>query len=337
MKIGFRCSEGGQVFDEALREVERGEELGFDSVWVAEHQGWDIYWPTSHIALAAFAARTEEIDLGTSITLLSQTNPIRLAGEANLVDRISDGRFHLGVGVGWHEREMENLGYDFETRGPRTTEHMKAMNALWAEDVASFDGEFVSFEDFELTPEPVQDPHPPVFVGGGVDVSLRRAAYLGDAWFPLWLESIEELEPKYERYREYVRETGDDPGEREEPILRIAWIDEDRDVARDRIEDLVRTMIQAYMDLGLDVPEPMEDIVAGRGDFEELADGRLIYGDPEEVTERILAFEALDVDHMVLKLSNPGVDHERIMEFLDLLGEDVLPHVQDSPSSGFAG
>lgn len=328
MKIGMRCSEGGQQYHEALAQVERAEELGFDSAWVAEHQGWDIYWPTSHIALAGFATRTDEIELGTSITLLPQCNPIRLAGEANLVDHISEGRFTLGVGVGWREQEMENLGYDFDSRGRRMTEHLEAMNALWDQEVAEYHGEFVDFEGFELTPEPAQDPHPPVWVGGGIDASLKRAAYEGQAWFPVWLESIEELRPKYERYDEYVREAGDDPGERSRPILRIAWIDEDRETAREEIEDLVRSMIQAYIDLGLDVPPPMRDIVEGTGDFEERAAGRLIYGDPEQVVEQLRTFESeLGIDHMVLKLSNPGVDHDQLMRFLDLLGDDVLPHV----------
>jgi len=108
------------------------------------------------MALAGLATRTESIELGTSVTLLPQANPVRLAGEVNLLDQISEGRFNLGVGVGWRESEMENLGYDFEERGARMTDHLKAMNALWEDDVATYDGEFVSFEEFELTPEPVK-------------------------------------------------------------------------------------------------------------------------------------------------------------------------------------
>lgn len=328
MKLGFRCSEGSDNFQNALREAVRAEEQGIDSVWVAEHHGWDIIWPSSHMALAGLATRTETIELGTSVTLLPQVNPVRLAGEINLLDQISDGRCRLGVGVGWRESEMENLGYDFSERGSRMTDHLKAMRALWERDVASYDGRHVSFDEFELSPEPVQEPHPPVWVGGGVDRSLERAARLGDAWFPVWLEPIEELEPMYRRYEEYVREAGDDPDERERPILRVAWVDEDPDVARERLREFFDSLVQRYRDRGAEVPAAMQEAV--RGDFESFADGRLIYGDPEECVERIEAFERrLGVDHMVLKLYNPGVDHEQMMQFIDLLGDGVVPHLAE--------
>lgn len=328
MKLGVRCSEGDGNFEEALREVEFAEEQGIDSAWVAEHHGWDAIWPTSHIALAALATRTERIELGTSITLLPQANPVRLAGEANLVDHISGGRFTLGVGTGWREDEMENLGYSFEDRGPRMTEHMEAMNALWADDVASYDGEFVSFDDFELSPGPVQEPHPPVWVGGAVDQALRRAAYLGDAWFPVWLENIEELKPRYETYRKYVREAGDDPADRTNPILRVGWVAQEPEAAREHLIEVFDRTIQRYRDRGSEIPSGMQDAV--QGDFEEFAYGRFAYGDPDEFLDHLKLFEdELDVDHIVLKLYNPGVSHEAMMNVLSVLGEEVVPHLGD--------
>lgn len=100
IKVGFRCTEGGQRFEEALTEVQRAEDVGFDSAWVAEHHGWDAKWLNSHIVLAGFAAATDEIELGTGVTVLPQTNPVSLAGVANLVDVVSNGRVVFGVGTG---------------------------------------------------------------------------------------------------------------------------------------------------------------------------------------------------------------------------------------------
>lgn len=325
MKIGFRCSEGSDNFQNALRETVYAEEQGLDSVWVAEHHGWDIIWPSSHMALAGLATRTETIELGTSVSLLPQTNPVRFAGEINLLDQISEGRLRLGVGVGWRESEMENLGYDFSERGSRMTDYLKAMRTLWRQDAASYDGQHVSFDEFELSPDSVQKPHPPVWVGGGVDRSLKRAATLGDAWFPVWLDTIEELEPMYERYDKYVRDAGDNPNERQRPLLRVAWIDEDPDEARKRLQEFFNTLVQRYRDRNAKIPAAMQEAV--QGDFEAFADGRLIYGDPEECVERIEMFEQrLGIDHIVLKLYNPGVNHEQMMQFIDLLGDQVVPH-----------
>jgi len=329
MKLGFRCSEGSGNFSNALRETVRAEEVGFDSVWVAEHHGWDVIWPSSHMALAGLATRTDTIELGTSITLLPQANPVRLAGEVNLLDEISEGRFTLGVGVGWRRDEMENLGYNFDERGPRMTEHLEAMHALWDSDTASYDGEYVSFEGFELTPDAVQSPRPPVWVGGGVDVALKRAAYLGDAWFPVWLPSVAELEAMYDRYDEYVREAGDDPEERERPMLRVAWIDEDADAARAGIREFFDRLIAKYRDRGAPIPDEMQSGLDG--DFEAFAEERFVFGTPEECLEDIEALQKrLGTTHLVLKLYNPGIDHEQMLSFIELFGDGVIPHLQDA-------
>lgn len=328
MKIGFRCSEGNGNFENAIREVVRAEEQGFDSAWVAEHHGWDVIWPSSHMALAGFATRTETIELGTSITLLPQVNPVRLAGEVNLLDEISDGRFTLGVGVGWRQDEMENLGYDFDSRGRRMTEHLQAMRTLWQDDTASYDGEYVSFDEFELSPDPIQTPHPPVWVGGGVDAALKRAAYLGNAWFPVWLPGIAELEDMYERYDEYVRDAGDDPEQRERPLLRVAWIDENSDKARKGIREFFDRLIEKYRERGAPIPDAMKEGL--HGDFETFANERFVYGNPEECLEDIEALRnRLGTTHLVLKLYNPGIDHEQMMEFIDLFGDEVIPHLEE--------
>jgi len=326
MKIGFRCSEGGPVFDEALAEAEFAESVGFDSVWVAEHHGWDTFWPSSHLALAGLATRTDRLELGTSVTLLPEANPLRLAGEVALLDQISDGRFRLGVGVGWHAQEMENLGYDFERRGPRMTEHLEVMRTCWTESVASYDGEFVSFEDFELSPRPVQDPHPPIWVGGGVDAALKRAARLGEAWFPVWIPSISELQERMATYDSFVRGAGEDPSDRARPLLRTTWIAEDSETARANMKDMFATLIDTYRAEGGPISTDLTDAL--ERDFDSFADGRFVYGTPTECAADLRRYEAeLDIDHLVLKLANPGVSHDQVMRFLELFGDDVLPEL----------
>jgi len=112
---------------------------------------------------------------------------------------------------------------------------------------------------------------------------------------------------------------------------RVAWVDEDPDVARERLQEFFDRLVQNYRDRNAMIPAAMQEAV--NGDFEEFADGRLIYGDPEECVDRIEEFEdRLGIDHMVLKLYNPGVDHEQMMEFIELLGEGSFHTLGVTPS-----
>lgn len=187
--------------------------MGFHSLWIPDHvvtfakygpnypygdgdskvgpHGWiDPLW-----ALAAAATMTTTIRLGTGILILPQRNPVILAKEVVALDYMTDGRFNLGVGVGWSPEEYAALGVPWEGRGHRTDEYLKAMNVLWTDEVSTFEGDCVSFRDAVALPKPRQTPRPPVFIGGQTQPALRRAARLGDGWLS-WMLQPEELSSK---------------------------------------------------------------------------------------------------------------------------------------------
>lgn len=176
------------------------EERGFDSFLLTEHThipaSRESPWPGgaelptrySHtfdpfVALAAMAAVTERIGLGTAVSLVCQHDPIVLAKVVASLDRISGGRFELGIGMGWNREEMANHGVDPRTRTRRMREHVLAMRAIWTQDEASFDGEFVRFERIWSWPKPQRVV--PVVVGGGGPAVLDRVLEYGDGWIPL--------------------------------------------------------------------------------------------------------------------------------------------------------
>ena len=117
--------------------------------------------------------------------ILPQRNPLVLAKELATLDRLSGGRLELGIGVGWVREEAEAVGSDFGTRGKRADEYIRVMRTLWSEDVASFDGDHVSFERMVSEPRPVQAGGVPIVVGGHSAAAARRAGRLGDGFFPL--------------------------------------------------------------------------------------------------------------------------------------------------------
>jgi probable F420-dependent oxidoreductase len=180
------------------------EERGFDSLFVAEHThipasrdspypgGGELPGKYFHtydpfVALTAAAQATSTLRIGTGICLVTERDPITTAKEVASLDHLSGGRFEFGVGAGWNREEMANHGTDPSTRMRLFRERVEAMKAIWTNDEASYDGEFVKFERIWSWPKPIQRPHPPVLVGGLGPTVLDRVLAFGDAWFPNYM------------------------------------------------------------------------------------------------------------------------------------------------------
>jgi probable F420-dependent oxidoreductase len=156
------------------------------------------------VALTAAACATSRLRVGSGICLVTERDPIVTAGEVASLDHLSGGRLEFGVGAGWNREELRNHGTDPRTRMRLMRERVDAMKAIWTQDEASYDGEFVSFERIWSWPKPVQHPHPPVLVGGNGPTVLDRVLEFGDAWLPNYarggtLERIAELHARAQR------------------------------------------------------------------------------------------------------------------------------------------
>ena len=136
------------------------------------------------VALAQVAAVTERLLIGTGICLVVERDPIVCAKEVASLDRLSGGRVLFGVGAGWNREEMENHGTDPGRRFGVMRERIAAMKAIWTEDEAEYHGRHVDFDPIWCWPKPIQDPHPPLLVGGGGDRVLERVVAFGDEWMP---------------------------------------------------------------------------------------------------------------------------------------------------------
>ena len=201
MDIGFFSYNS----DYGIRPGELAKELesrDFDSFWVGEHThipasrktpfpgGVELPRPYYHfrdpfVSLAAAAAVTKTLKLGTGISLVVQHDPIILAKTVATLDHLSNGRFEFGIGGGWNQEEMENHGYPFKHRWKLLHERIQAMKAIWTEKEASYSGEYINFENIISYPKPTQTPHPPVLMGGATDMSLKRVARYCDGWMPI--------------------------------------------------------------------------------------------------------------------------------------------------------
>lgn len=136
------------------------------------------------VALTAVAGATRHLLIGTGVCLVIERDPIILAKEVASLDHLSGGRFLFGIGGGWNREEMENHGTDFDSRWKLLRERLDAMKAIWGNDEATYHGEFVNFDAILCWPKPLQEPHPPILVGGEHVNNLKRVVRYGDGWMP---------------------------------------------------------------------------------------------------------------------------------------------------------
>lgn len=175
-----------------LQTALKAEAAGFDTLFVNDHvivddsprsEPWrNVYDPL--MTLAYVAARTDRIRLGTSVLIMPYRNPIVTAKMVATLDQLSDGRAIVGIGAGWNEAEYAALDVPHQERGARTNEYLRLWKACWEPDPVTFHGRFFSFNDMHVSPKPVQQPHPPIWVGGSGRPSLRRAARFAEVWQP---------------------------------------------------------------------------------------------------------------------------------------------------------
>jgi len=211
----------------------RVEALGFESLWMGEHPIIPVnaaeavrygvplpenyrHMPDQMVSLAAAAAATTTLKLGTNICIVPQHDPIQLAKQAATLDRISNGRLIFAYGTGWIEEEAAVFGYRFDQRLGRTLDFMRAIKALWTSEPAEYAGQHVAFPPIHCNPKPLQQPHPPILIGSGNDKTdntriLKRVAASADGWLPSFL-SPAQMREQLSLLREFCDEEGRDFG-----------------------------------------------------------------------------------------------------------------------------
>lgn len=197
VRFSTRCPNSDYLGFEASPEAivaaaKKAEEVGFDAIFVNDHiivgddarsAPWtNVYDP--FVSMSFIAAHTTRIGVGVSVLIMPYRNPIGSAKALATLDRMSGGRVIAGIGVGWNEAEFAALGVPFHERGARTTEYLRLWQACWAPGKVSFAGKFVSFAGMHVSPKPLQQPHPPIWIGGASDAALRRAARFAAVWQP---------------------------------------------------------------------------------------------------------------------------------------------------------
>jgi len=233
MKFGLMYSNVISHPDAAVALARSAEDVGIESLWTVEHVvvpvGYESQYPYSPTGkmpgnddspipdpllwLTYVAAATERIKLATGILILPQRHPFYVAKEVATLDQLSKGRAILGVGIGWLREEFEGLDIPFEERAARTEESCHALRSLWRKGHEPFEGKHYRWAPMESNPKPVQEHGVPIVVGGHVNGSARRAARVGDGYFPLALGEEGRLAELLQVMGDECRRIGRDPSE----------------------------------------------------------------------------------------------------------------------------
>jgi probable F420-dependent oxidoreductase len=245
--------EAGMRVADVARVVRAADALGYDYLTMPDHIALDrehakvmgTRWPEALTMLGYFAAITERIAMYTSVLVVPYRHPLLIAKGFATIDWLTGGRLALGVGIGHSDGEFGALGVSFADRGRISDEYLLAVKALWTQEAASFHGEHVDFTDIICDPRPVQQPHPPIFVGGNTKAAMRRAAALGDGWYP-WTVEPREL-PAAIAYMH------DQPGLRDHPrpfeiVMPMARLNVDDITHRDKGKTMVPVSREAILD-----------------------------------------------------------------------------------------
>jgi len=322
LKIGFIPIEGGHFYREALEEVTHAEDLGFDSVWMEEHHSVaNHYWPSPFTVLAGFATRTSRVTLGTDIAVAAFYHPVRLAEDVALLDVMSNGRAVLGIAIGYKPDEFALYGVDLAKRGARFEEQLAIVKSLWTQDHVSFEGTYYKVEG-RLEPKPITTPHPPLWIGGWGELTLRRAASLGDNWIPGPTADLKRLLAGKQQFLANLRAAGR-AAPTEWPLTRDVIIAETDARARELAEEHIMVAYRREYAGGWRHPFIDASIAT---DLQKLMEDRFIIGGPDECVRQIRRYvEQYGMTHLICRTFFPGMPHAHIMRELDLVAREVMP------------
>ncbi len=312
---------------EAVREAAAAEAAGFSGFFVGEHhQDKDGFLPSPFVVLAAIAAHTRRIRIGTAVLLLPLHHPIRVAEDAATLDIVSGGRAVLGIGLGYQQADFSAVGIDRRERVPRFEESVAILRQAWTGEPVHHQGRAFTIDGVRVTPPPLQRPGIPVWIGGWVPAAVERAGRLGDALVLGPSFTLEENRALAARYRTAAAAAGRTP---HIVLMRDAWVADSFEEAARVYGPEVTDAYRYYWRNGATAFRSFESEADIR--FETAWKDRMIVGAPETCIAEFKRWsEALGTTTFILRLRHAhsgGPPHDRIMAAIERFGSEVIPHL----------
>ncbi len=329
MKFGILASHQ-YPFEEDLRGrlaelfelVEYAAERGFASVWTINHFISNLATPQPISMMASLIDRSGDMQIGSGILLLPMFHPVHVAEEFATLDQLSGGRVALGVAAGYRDHEFAAFGIDPATRFARMDESIRVIRALWSGEPVDFHGRHYNLDDVRCGIRPFQAGGPPIYVGAGSRLAVRRAARLGDAWYAPGNSPKPTYLPKHvDIYNEALAEYGRTQLVTDRPVGVELYCAPTTERAIDEALPYARREYYTYAEYPA--------LRWQRERFDELVAGTLLLGSPELLRERIAALAAYGFNHLIFRPWWLGMPHELAMRSIALFADEVMPAFAD--------
>ena len=326
-----------RIFGEMLEQVEYAEEVGFDSIWIAEHHSSRYgICPSLMPLLSHIAARTKKIRIGAGVSVLPFHNPIFLAEESAMLDVLSNGRLDFGVGRGSADYEYGNFNIDFDTRDARTQEALDIILGLWTQSDFSFQGEFYQVKGLTIAPWPVQKPHPPVYLAvsrtpASVDVAVSRDLPILTSFSTPEADNL----GLFSLYAERCTAAGKKLPVEEMPYFRFVYLDEDEQTAREYprhsltwVRDLggYRRTITHGDEINMDLDHWVRTRSVEPASYESELETTAYFGTPDQCVQRITKLrDEHGIGYFGASMSFGSMEHSRVLRSMELFAKEVMP------------
>ncbi len=309
--------------DEHLEQVRVMRESGLDSVWSGQHwvpSPFYMFQPIPFLARAA--AEAGDMVIGTNVLLVPFYHPLDVAEVATTLDVIARGRFRLGVGLGYRDFEFNNLGIPKRERVGRLVETVEILRRLWTGERVTYEGRHYRLKDVSLTMRPVQQPHPPILIGGNLPAAVRRAAEIGDGWLASGNVSVDALMSLHGEY-EAARRAAGRPAPSERYLFIDVYLAESRKAALAEVVPYIKATYDAFAQWGNTKLESLD------APPEALAE-RFIVGSPDDCVMRFREYHRRGgFNHVLARVQIPGPDatlpQSSVLRTIRLLGREVAP------------
>jgi alkanesulfonate monooxygenase SsuD/methylene tetrahydromethanopterin reductase-like flavin-dependent oxidoreductase (luciferase family) len=305
-----------QFLNEVLEQTEYADELGYNSVWFAEHHFSEYGILTSpQILLTAAAQRTKNIRLGVSIVTLPFKNPIQVAEDYALLDVLSNGRLNLGLGSGYLPHEFAGFNVDPNDKALRFNDALAVIEKAWTGEKFSHNGEYYQFSNIKLEVIPKQE-KVPIWIG---TLSHRGAEFVGKMGYSIMgvpyvaSRSISELKQIIDNFRKAYREAGHDEKKVNIPLAVHTFVAETREEA----ERISKKHVNLYLDTRQ---------YGRNAKFEDLEEReQLLIGTPEDVIQRLKKYQEAGCDHIMMLMNFGGLPHKEVLKSIELVAKEVMP------------
>lgn len=314
-------------FEELMVQARLAEKIGFSSILKGQHYAG---YPLQELQQVPFLARvmTEcpSLSLITGVVLLSLHKPLDIAEQLATLDIMSKGRLIFGAGLGYRDVELKAFGTNMAERASRFEENLDAIIQLWTNPPVTMKGSHFELDNATPSSRPVQKPRPPIWIGANADVAVERAARLSDAWFINPHQRLDTIERQLDVYKRAL-DAADKPFPDELPLMRELFVAPTREEAKRLAQPYLEEKYKIYAQWGQNKAMPDGDNDLSMT-FDELADGRFIFGSPDEVTEQIIRFnKTLGANHFVFSPHWVGMPNNLVLDMMNIMAEEVLPQV----------